>query len=66
MIYRTRDGDTVDAICWRYYGRASAAEQVYEANRDLAERGAILPAGLEITLPDLAPAEPASTIRLWD
>ncbi|TAN72314.1 MAG: phage tail protein [Magnetospirillum sp.] len=67
MTYRTRQGDTVDAICWRYYGRESASEAVLEANRGLAGHGPILPAGLEIELPDLAMPAPASTlIKLWD
>jgi phage tail protein X len=42
-------------------------EAVLEANRGLADFGPILPAGVTITLPDLAVA-PASaqTVRFWD
>ncbi|WP_196018971.1 tail protein X, partial [Serratia ureilytica] len=34
-------GDTVDAICWRYYGRTQGVvEQVYSLNEGLAAAGA--------------------------
>ncbi|MBI2235374.1 MAG: tail protein X [Magnetospirillum sp.] len=67
MRYRTRQGDRLDAICWRYYGRESAAEAVYEANPGLAGFGPILPAGLEIELPDLAePVSAPTMVKLWD
>ena len=53
MKYRTIDGDVLDAICARYYGLdAFDIRKVYEANFGLAEYGAVLPAGLEIELPD--------------
>lgn len=63
-------GDTVDAICWRHYGRtAGITEAVYAANPSLAEIGPLLPLGTPITLPDL-PTQPAAATRqlvnLWD
>ncbi|SBW13018.1 Tail protein X [uncultured Alphaproteobacteria bacterium] len=67
--YQTREGDTIDRICWAYYGRTSGAvEAVLEANRatGLAARGPILPAGLVIDLPDLEAASAETTISLWD
>lgn len=70
MRYITRQGDQVDAICWRYYGRENAAEAVLAANPRLADHGLILPAGIEIVLPELeTPAATSSgvaTIKLWD
>lgn len=65
-VYRTLAGDVLDWICWRYYGRQSGAvEAVLAANVGLAERGAVYPAGVVITLPALA--EPVSQpTRLWD
>lgn len=67
MKYRTRQGDQVDAICWRYYGRENAAEAVFEANPRLADLGPILPTGIEIELPDLAtPTAATTTVKLWD
>ena len=52
--YRTRDGDSLDAVCWRHYGRqAGAVEAVLEANPGLSEVGPVLPAGFVLGLPDL-------------
>lgn len=67
QLYRTRDGDMVDWICWRHYdGRQSGAvEAVYAANRDLAEHGPRLPAGIEIVLPDLPEPGPLPVVRIW-
>lgn len=61
-------GDTVDAICWRYYGRtAGVTELVLEANPGLADLGPILPHGTQVTLPDAAPqAEQRQVLNLWD
>jgi phage tail protein X len=61
-------GDTVDAICWRYYGRtAGVTEQVLDANPGLADLGAIIPHGTQLTLPDAAPqAEQRQVVNLWD
>lgn len=66
--YATRDGDSVDYICWKHYGQQSGAvEAVYSANPGLADLGALLPAGIIIVLPELAkPAETVRVIRLWD
>ncbi|WP_145500228.1 tail protein X [Yersinia bercovieri] len=55
-------GDTLDALCWRYYGRTQeVVEQVYDANP-----GAILPHGYPVQLPDMAPAAQRETVQLWD
>lgn len=65
--YRTRDGDVLDDICWKHYGKQSkAVEIVLEANRDLADYGKIMPAGIVITLPELPPIPKKQPIRLWD
>jgi phage tail protein X len=54
--YRTSDGDMVDRICWKHYGRtAGTVEAVLEANPGLAARGPVLPAGVIINLPDIVP-----------
>lgn len=68
MRYRTKDGDAVDAICWRHYGEQSGAvEVVLEANPGLADIGPVLPAGIIIELPELPPAvQELPTVRLWD
>lgn len=65
--YRTKEGDVLDRVCWKHYGaQAGAVEAVLEANTNLAEHGEVLPAGLEITLPDLVLPETEKLIRLWD
>ncbi len=44
MLIYARQEETVDEICWRYYGRTQqAVEQVYAANPGLAEKGPTLP-----------------------
>ena len=49
---RAVQGDTVDLICWRTYGRtAGITEQVLEANPALADLGPELPIGTLVTLP---------------
>lgn len=55
--YRTKDGDVVDDICYRQYGRSEYTPEVYLANPGLAEYGPVLPAGLFIQLPEIAPPE---------
>ena len=66
--YRTRDGDSLDAICWKHYGRqAGAVEAVLEANPGLSEVGPVLPAGFVIGLPELPQTAPEiETVGLWD
>lgn len=55
MNVRAIQGDTVDALCWRHYGRTDGTvEAVLEANPGLAELGAVLPVGTPVRLPALA------------
>ncbi|AYZ66935.1 phage tail protein [Burkholderia multivorans] len=54
MIVRTLQGDTVDALCWRHYGRTDGTvETVLEANTGLADLGVVLPTGTPVYLPPL-------------
>ncbi|HEL4111303.1 TPA: tail protein X [Stenotrophomonas maltophilia] len=67
--YNTRDGDVVDRIAYAHYGEQSPAilRTVFDANPGLAARGAVLPAGLAITLPDVQrPAGERKGVALWD
>lgn len=69
MIVRALQGDSVDAIVWRAFGRtAGLVEQVFALNPGLAELGAIVPEGTEIVLPDPAETEQptARLVQLWD
>lgn len=69
MIYQTRDGDVLDAICAAHYGTENLSATVtsaLEANQGLSDYGAVYPAGLLIVLPDLAPPVAGSPFSLWD
>lgn len=62
-----QQGDTVDLICHRHYGRtAGVTEQVLAANRGLADLGPILPMGTRVTLPDVPVKPVKKLINLWD
>ncbi|WP_022955777.1 tail protein X [Perlucidibaca piscinae] len=69
MQVRALQGDTVDLIAWRHFGRtAGVVEQILELNRGLAAAGVILPEGHMVTLPDEAPAVDVTSqlVQLWD
>lgn len=67
MRIYAQQGDTVDEICFRYYGRTQqVVEQVYAANPGLAESGPVLPHGCEVALPPLPEASTGETVNLWD
>lgn len=65
---RAQQGDTVDAICWRHYGRtAGVTEAVLDANPGLADLGTVLPHGHLVTLPAAPPAAiERQVVNLWD
>ncbi|AYO40739.1 MULTISPECIES: tail protein X [Serratia] len=67
--YLTREGDVLDAVCAAHYGTENLSQTVVtvlDANRELAALGAVYPAGLIITLPDIETPTPESPIQLWD
>ena len=67
--YRSKDGDTADRIAWAVYGRQDLrlVERLLEANPGLADRGPVLPAGLQVAVPDMPTETPQSgTVRLWN
>lgn len=60
-------GDTLDALCVRYYGRTEGVvETVLQANPGLSELGVILPHGTATDLPDVETSPTAETLNLWD
>ncbi len=67
VSYRSEVGDTVDLIAWRHYGNqiANATEVILEANRGLAEHGAVLPAGTLVILPEVEQPRERESVRLW-
>ena len=64
---RTLQAETVDALCWRHYGRTRCAvEAVLQANPGLASCGPILPQGILVLMPTLPAPAPKTTVSLWD
>ena len=60
-------GDSVDSLCYRHLGSSDAVEATLEANPGLAAKGAILPMGTVVMLPDTTQAAPTKDIiQLWD
>ena len=65
---RTQQNDSVDALCWRHYGRtAGVTEAVLAANPGLADHGPVLPQGLEVNMPEAqASAHQRQMVNLWN
>lgn len=68
VAVRTNQNDTVDALCWRFYGRtAGVTEAVLEANPGLADHGPILPQGLVVNMPEAQTTAPQrQMVQLWN
>lgn len=68
-IVISHQGETVDALCYRYYGDGyitDAAVQVYQANQGLAEYGPTLAVGTPVNMPRLEKTDTKETVQLWD
>jgi phage tail protein X len=62
-----RQGDTIDALCWRHLRATRAVvEQVLLMNPGIADLGPILPQGTAVALPDPQGAAIVPTLNLWD
>jgi phage tail protein X len=69
MKYTTREGDSLDEICFRFYGERylEALSTVLDANQGLAEKGLYLKGGESIELPDITFSEQVSqSFKAWD
>lgn len=67
MEVKALQGDTVDQLCYRYYGKTQGVtEAVLEANPGLCEGGPFLAAGQVIALPDIARQAREDIVQLWD
>ncbi|NAX00016.1 MULTISPECIES: tail protein X [unclassified Vibrio] len=64
-LYRTRDGDVLDEICYSEYGTEKAITAVLNANPGLAEKGSKFAAGIQIILPDYSPPAEKDEDVLW-
>ena len=65
MIYVTKDGETLDQICWKHYGNTRNMEKVLNANRHIANMDAVLDAGIKVTLPAFEEPKTTQKIKLW-
>jgi len=66
MKYQAHQDDSVDLLCFRYYGRThGVVEQVLNANPGLCLTST-LNAGQWVDMPDLTEPEQKSMIQLWD
>ena len=61
----TGQGEVLDAIVWRHYGRADVIVAVLDANPGLADLGPVLPTRTLVVLPDLPAPAVQPVIRLW-
>lgn len=70
MLVIAAQGDTLDAICYRYLGTTAACvEQALALNPGLAALGPVLPQGTSVVLPDTTTTPAAATrplVQLWD
>ncbi|NVZ96220.1 tail protein X [Pseudomonas sp. D6002] len=66
---RSIAGDSVNLLLYRELGRSddAAEEALWYLNPDLAEHGAVLPAGIGVIVPELD-ARPAAKkpVSVWD
>lgn len=66
-LYLTKNGDMVDGIAYKFYGKTSGiVEQIYAQNRHLADQGDILVEGISIFLPVIETTEIRKEHSLWD
>lgn len=64
--YTTQQGDTADLIALDHFGRTrGATEAILRANPGLAAAGTVLPEGLPVVIPTVAPEPAQPVIRLW-
>lgn len=62
-----QQGDTLDLICYRHYGRtAGITETVLANNPGLADLGPVLPIGTRVNLPAQTTQATRPTLKLWD
>lgn len=64
---RSVQGDTIDLICLRHYGRTQGVvEAVYAANPALADQGPVLPRNTLVKMPEDVNLNQDESIKLWD
>ena len=65
-IYTSKQGDTLDLICHKYYNNQSGfVEKVLNANKHLIDLEIILPIGTVFNLPEILEEKTDNKIKLW-
>jgi phage tail protein X len=66
-FYLSEEGDTVDRIVWKHYGRQSSGvvEAILASNPNVAGLGPLLPLGTRVELPVVVDAPADESVRLW-
>ena len=69
QVQTTREGEMLDALLWRHYGRVDVLPLVLEANRQLARLPVVqmlrLPAGTAVLMPALNDQPVLPLVRIW-
>ena len=69
QVLISREGEMLDALVWRHYGRLDVLPLVIEANRQLARLPVAqmlrLPAGTPVFLPALSDQPVLPLVRIW-
>jgi phage tail protein X len=65
---KSRAGDTVGLLLFKHLGRDDdvAEQAVFDVNPGLASYGPVLPAGVDVIIPDIAQPEVTRVQRSWD
>lgn len=65
-LVQTRQGDTIDMICQRYFGLTrDVTEQVLAINPDVADH-IVFTAGTTLKLPTTITRTTSTVVQLWD
>lgn len=67
-IYTCSDGETIDLVAFRHYGKTSdgVVEQVLLANPGLGDKDPVLLAGDQIIMPVIENINEPEIVSLWD
>jgi len=69
QVLTAREGEMLDALVWRHYGRLDVMPLVIEANRQLARLPVTqmlrLPGGTPVSMPALHDQPVLPLVRIW-
>ena len=66
IIYTTKDGDRLDELVYKRYGKErGAVEWLFSNNAHLRDQPVMLPAGIEINMPPLPEKATVVTVNPW-